>query len=128
MRRSPKYRESAIQFCVNIKSLFNLALRHAMGMVQGLLKLADLDWEVPEFSLVSRRQSHLTLTIDAHDEDRIAPAGRQHHFKILGEGEWKTKKHGTDYRRQWRKVHLYIDASMLEIRAIGLLTTSPATR
>jgi hypothetical protein len=29
----------------------------------------------------------------------------------------KTKKHGADYRRQWRKVHLGIDAT-LEIRAI----------
>ena len=35
---------------------------------------------------------------------------------MLGEGEWKTKKHGADYRRQWRKVHLGIDASTLEIR------------
>jgi hypothetical protein len=25
---------------------------------------------------------------------------------MLGEGEWKTKKHGADYRRLWRKVHL----------------------
>ena len=37
---------------------------------------------------------------------------------MLGEGEWKTKKHGADYRRQWRKVHLGIDAQTLEIRAI----------
>ncbi|PLY42120.1 hypothetical protein CSZ94_12130 [Janthinobacterium sp. ROICE36] len=28
------------------------------------------------------------------------------------------KKHGADYRRQWRKVHLGIDAATLEIRAI----------
>ncbi len=39
-------------------------------------------------------------------------------IKMLGEGEWKTKKHGADYRRQWRKVHLGIDAQTLEIRAI----------
>jgi len=23
-------------------------------------------------------------------------------IKMLGEGEWKTKKHGADYCRQWR--------------------------
>ncbi len=40
--------------------------------------------------------------------------------KMLGEGEWKTKKHGADYRRQWRKVHLGIDAQTLEIRAIEI--------
>ena len=39
-------------------------------------------------------------------------------IKMIGEGEWKTKKHGADYRRQWRKVHLGIDAATLEIRAI----------
>lgn len=39
-------------------------------------------------------------------------------IKMLGEGEWKTKKHGADYRRQWRKVHLGIDGTTLEIRAI----------
>jgi hypothetical protein len=37
---------------------------------------------------------------------------------MLGEGVWKTKKHGADYRRQWRKVHLGIDAATLEIQAI----------
>lgn len=37
---------------------------------------------------------------------------------MLGEGEWKTKKHGADYRRQRRKAHLGIDAATLEIRAI----------
>ena len=44
--------------------------------------------------------------------------------KILGEGEWKTKKHGADYRRQWRKVHLGIDAETLEIRAIEVTSNA----
>lgn len=39
-------------------------------------------------------------------------------IKMLGGGEWKTKKHGAKYRRQWRKVHLGIDASTLEIRTM----------
>ncbi len=30
-------------------------------------------------------------------------------IKFLGEGEWKRKKHGAEYRHQWRKVHLGID-------------------
>jgi hypothetical protein len=32
----------------------------------------------------------------------------------------EAKKHGADYRRQWRKVHLGIGATTLEIRAIEL--------
>ncbi|WP_081933788.1 IS5 family transposase [Massilia sp. 9096] len=117
--RSKKYSEAAIQFCLTIKSLFNLALRQAMGMAQSLLKLAGLDWQVPDFSTVSRRQKHLAVTISAQPTTTglhllVDSTG----IKMLGEGEWKTKKHGADYRRQWRKVHLGIDATTLEIRAI----------
>ncbi len=39
-------------------------------------------------------------------------------IKFLGEGEWKCKKHGAEYRRQWRKLHIGIDADTLQIRAI----------
>jgi hypothetical protein len=90
-----------------------------MGMAQSLLKLAGLDWQVPDFSTISRRQKHLAVTIGARPTTTglhllVDSTG----IKILGEGEWKTKKHGADYRRQWRKVHLGIDASTLEIRAI----------
>ena len=37
---------------------------------------------------------------------------------MMGEGESKVKKHGTDYRRQWRKLYLGIDAQTLGIRAM----------
>jgi hypothetical protein len=99
--------------------LFNLALRQAMGMALTLLELAGLDWQVPDFSKVSRGQKHLSVTI------RAQPTTSGLHLlvdstgiKMLGEGEWKTNKHGADYRRQWRKIHLSINAAMLEIRAI----------
>ena len=39
-------------------------------------------------------------------------------IKFLGEGEWKCKKHGPERRRQWRKLHIGIDAQMLQVRAI----------
>ena len=52
-------------------------------------------------------------------------------IKFLGEGEWKTKKHGAERRRQWRKVHLGIDAETLQIRAMVVTTNevgdSPVT-
>jgi hypothetical protein len=34
-------------------------------------------------------------------------------LKFLGEGEWKRKKHQPEYRRQWRKLHIGIDAETL---------------
>ncbi|MTD34196.1 transposase [Paludibacterium sp. dN 18-1] len=39
-------------------------------------------------------------------------------IKMMGEVEWKVKKHGADYRCQWCKLHLGIDAQTLEIRAM----------
>ena len=115
--RSPRYSEAAIQFCLMIKSLFNLPLRQAMGITQSLLRLAGLDWQVPDFSTVSRRQKHLAVIIGAPLTTTglhllVDSTG----IKMLGEGEWKTNKHDADYRRQWRKVHLGIDATTLEIR------------
>jgi hypothetical protein len=54
----------------------------------------------------------------ASDDDGLHLLVDSTSIKMLGEGEWKTKKHRADYRRQWRKVHLGIDATTLEIRAI----------
>lgn len=45
-------------------------------------------------------------------------------MKFLGEGEWKRKKHQPEYRRQWRKLHIGIDAETLQIRAIQLTTNN----
>lgn len=45
-------------------------------------------------------------------------------IKMLGEGEWKTKKHGADYRRKWRKIHLWIAASTFELRAMEVTDNS----
>ena len=45
-------------------------------------------------------------------------------IKFLGEGGWRRKKHGAEYRRQWRKVRLDIDAHTLEIQAIEVTDNS----
>jgi len=123
--RSPCFSDEAIQFCLSIKCLFNLPLRQTMGMTQSLLQLAGLDWSVPDYSTVSRRQKTLQVAIE------VVPTTTGLHLlvdstgiKMLGEGEWKTRKHGAEYRRQWRKVHLGIDATTLEIRAMEVTDNS----
>jgi hypothetical protein len=45
-------------------------------------------------------------------------------IKMLGEGERKAKKHRAAYRRQWRKVHLGIDAATLAIGAMEVIANS----
>src|SRR5450830_914417 len=123
--RSPTFSDAAIQFCLSIKCLFGQPLRRALGMVQSLLQLAKLDWPVPAFSTVCRRQKTLQVELSYRPSKSplhllIDSTG----IKFLGEGEWKRKKHGAEYRRQWRKVHLGIDAHTLEIRAIEVTDNS----
>ena len=104
---------------LNGKCLFGLALRQSLGLVESLLRLAGLDWKVPDLSTVCRRQKSLSVTLPYRPSSTalellVDSTG----IKFLGEGEWKCKKHGAEYRRQWRKVHLAIDAHTLDIRAI----------
>jgi hypothetical protein len=123
--RQQVFSDTAIQFCLSIKCLFGLALRQSLGLVQSLLRLAGLDWKVPDFSTISRRQRTLQVQLSyqrsATALDLLVDSTG---IKFLGEGEWKRKKHGAEYRRQWRKVHLGIDASTLEIRAIEVTDNS----
>lgn len=117
--RQRTFSDAAIQFCLSIKCLFGLALRQSLGLVESLLRLAGLDWRVPDFSTVCRRQKDLSVKQPYRPSttalDLLVDSTG---IKFLGEGEWKCKKHGAEYRRQWRKVHLAIDARTLDIRAI----------
>ena len=45
-------------------------------------------------------------------------------IKFLGESEGKCKKHGPERRRQWRKLHIGIDAQTLQIRAICVTSSN----
>lgn len=123
--RQPIFSDAAIEFCLSIKCLFGLALRQSLGLVQSLLRLAGLDWRVTDFSTLSRRQKTLQVRLPYRRSSMaldllVDSTG----MKFLGEGEWKRKKHGAEYRRQWRKVHLGIDAKTLEIRAIEVTDNS----
>lgn len=54
--RPPVFSNAAIQFCLLVKVLFKLPLTQTAGMVASLLRLAGLDWPVPDYSTLCRRQ------------------------------------------------------------------------
>ena len=87
--------------------------------------MAKLYWPVPDFSTVCRCQKTLQVEL-RHQRTKSAlqllvdSTG----IKFLGEGEWKRKKHGAEYRREWRKVHWGIDAQTLEIRHIEVTSNA----
>ena len=61
--RQPVYSDAAVQTCLTLKVLFGMALRQTTGFVESLLSLSGLDWDVPDFSTLSRRQKTLAVNI-----------------------------------------------------------------
>ncbi|MDH0373765.1 IS5 family transposase, partial [Comamonas aquatica] len=109
--RSPKFSDAAIQFCLTLKNLFGLALRQTTGLVESVLQLCGLAWPAPDFRTLCRRQRGLNVQIPyTRSQAGLHLLVDSTGIKFLGEGEWKCKKHGAEYRRQWRKLHIGIDA------------------
>ena len=103
--------------------MFSQPLRQTLGLVQSLLRMAGLPWTAPDYSTVCRRQKSLEVQVHYKASTKgLHMLADSTGIKFLGEGEWKTKKHGAERRRQWRKVHLGIDAQTLQIRAIAVTT------
>ena len=123
--RPAVFSDAAIQFCLTIKVLFKLPLRQTTGMVASLLKLADLNWAVPDYTTLCRRQKTLAVQIPYRRADcplnlLVDSTG----IKFLGDGEWQARKHGVQGRRQWRKVHLAMDTATSDIRAVEFTPSS----
>ena len=115
----PVFSNAAIQFCLSLKVLFKLPLRQTAGMVASLLRLAGLDWPVPDYSTLCRRQKTLKVQIPyRRAEGPLNLLVDSTGIKFLGDGEWQARKHGVQGRRQWRKVHLAMDIATSDIRAV----------
>ena len=61
--RQQLFSDRAIEFCLSIKCLFGMASRQSLGLVYSVLRLAGPDWQVPDFSTVSRRQRDLQVQL-----------------------------------------------------------------
>ena len=93
--RPATFSDAAIPTCLMMKALFGLPLRQTTGLGASLLRLAKLDWPVPDFSTLCRRQKDLTVTLPDRQGSgalhrRIDSTGVQ----VMGEGEWSCRKHG----------------------------------
>ena len=80
---------------------------------------AGLNWPVPDFSTLCRRQKTLAVQVPYRRADGplnmlVDSTG----IKFLGDGEWQIRKHGVQGRRQWRKVHSAMDPAASDIRAV----------
>jgi len=114
--RQQNFSDAAIQACLTLKVLFGLPLRQATGFVQSLLQLIGLDWAVPDFSTLCRRQR--TLNVGLPYRGGTGPQNLLIDctgIKAEGEGEWNARNHGGSKQLIRRKILIGIDEEALEI-------------
>jgi hypothetical protein len=104
--------------------LFGMAMRQTTGFVESLWRVIGLDWAVPDFSTLSRRQKTLKVNIpDRGSEGPLHLLVDSTGIKFEGEGAWNARKHGGTKRRVWRKIHIGIEEKSLDIRAAEFTTS-----
>ena len=114
----PLYSDLAIELVLTLRLVFHLALRQAEAFSRSVLRLLGLALSIPDHSTLSRRGRAF-----ARRQPRVqAPTDPIHlvldstGLELFGQGEWDAEKHGR-LRRQWRKLHLAVDAGTGEIAA-----------
>ncbi len=123
-RARPKvYTDVAMQCILTLQQVYHLRLRQTEGLVRSLMRLAQVDLPVPDYSTLCRRRKPLPITLPrlARDEGLHVVVDSTG-LKIFGEGEWKARQHGVSKRRTWRKLHLGVDEATHEVVACVLTT------
>ncbi len=135
-----RYSDTAIVTVLTLRQVFHLPLRQAEGFVGSLLRLMDLDLEVPDHTTLSRRGQEVEVPrLASRSNGPIHLIVDSTGLKIFGAGEWSSRKRGKK-RRSWRKLHVGVDergrivASVLTggeaddaITAIDLIEETDAT-
>ncbi len=101
------YIDMAITSVLMMKRVFNLSFRALQGFVDSIFKLMALPLRCPDYSLVSKGAKSVNISIKTPTRGEILhlvidATG----LNVFGEGECKTRQHGVDRRRVWRKLHL----------------------
>lgn len=96
--RQQRFSDAAIQACLTLKVLFGMPLRQTTGFVQSLLRLVGLEWAVPDYSTLCRRQKTLNVSLPYRggtgplnilvDRTGIKAPSRQHPLDAPT-GQWK---------------------------------------
>ncbi|ATU94004.1 IS5 family transposase [Phyllobacterium zundukense] len=115
-----RYSDLAIETALTLGCVFGMRLRQIEGFMSSVLDLMGLDLPVPDHTTLSRRAR--TWELPAR-RNRPLPDGPLHvlvdstGLKVYGAGQWLEEKHGARSRRNWRKLHLAVDANRGEIIA-----------
>jgi hypothetical protein len=118
----PKFSDLAIETALSLRLVFKQGLRQTEGLIGSIFNLMKLDLDVPDHSTLSRRGKALDLSsvVSGDSREGLVIIVDSTGLKIYGAGEWSENKHGLSKRREWRKLHLTINESTLEIIASSL--------
>jgi len=122
----PKYTDLAIETSLSLRLVFKQALRQTEGLIKSLFELIGVNLDVPNYSTLSKRGKVIKISpnISMNSNESLVVIIDSTGLKIYGAGEWSETKHGLNKRREWRKLHLTIEESTLEIIVSSLTTNS----
>ena len=113
----PVYTDLAIESSLSLRLVFKQALRQTEGLVNSIFKIMAVDLSSPDHSTLSKRGAVIPIksACATPTNEPLNIVIDSTGLKIFGAGEWSETKHGLKKRRQWRKLHLTVDSSTLEI-------------
>ena len=117
-----KFSDLAIETALTLRLIFKQGLRQTEGLIGSIVNMMKLNIDVPDHSTLSRRGKVIDILPIAHcdSSEGLVVIIDSTGLKIHGAGEWNENKHGLSKRREWRKLHLTINKSTLEIIAFSL--------
>jgi Transposase DDE domain len=111
--------------------VYKQRLRQTEGFVESIIKLLQLDLQVPDHTTISRRSGKIKISKSFKTKDKpLVVAIDSTGLKIYGEQEWQEEKYSLKTRKSWRKLHIGIDdedGSIISSELTSHLTSDSAT-
>ena len=127
--RQKTYSDFAIFTMRTLGSIYKQRLRQTEGFVKSIIKLMDIDLNIPDYTTLSRRTedlevSNLSNMLDSSEVVNVIIDATG--LKIFGIGEWQECKYNLNKRKGWRKLNIAIDRKSQKILSSELTTNNDA--
>jgi hypothetical protein len=109
--RNQTFSDAAIDFCLTVARILSVSLRRAIEETKSLLRTASLDWQVPDYSTLSRRKKQLgRLAVEnfCHGETQAHLLVYDRGVKVVFNSVELGPTHYIAYERNWRMLKLTI--------------------
>jgi hypothetical protein len=105
------------------QEVYPLGLRQAEGLRDSIGTRLHLAVPIPHSSTLSRRRATGEVSLPRTPRNEaLHVVVDSRGVKVLGEGEWKVRQHGSTRRRTWRKTYLGVDEASGAIVAAVVTT------